>query len=246
MSAIKSAGPGPFCPHRTRSPETGRLHLQQAAGYRGDWLYMIAKWRVMMTPMTIRALCLLLTLFAAVTPLAADIIRSADEETGLRKWHLAEGRLEVELIQRLPDQTRGFFMARGFSPAIAEEIAVSCIFQTIIRNTGNQADAVAVSIDMAQWRVIHEDGEQGVRLKEPWIASWPENAVSEASRLAFQWALFPTQQEFLADDYNWGMTAFGLPPGAVFDLDLVWRENGKVNTTRITAIECAPDVERLQ
>jgi hypothetical protein len=196
--------------------------------------------------MTIRNLCVLLLLLLAGTPLAAEIARSADEETGLRKWHLAEGKLEVELVQRLPDQTRGFFMARGFSPAIADEIAVSCIFQTIIRNTGTQADAVAVSVDLAQWRVIRADGEQGVRLKEPWMASWPENSVGEASRLAFQWALFPTQQEFLADDYNWGMTAFGLPPGAVFDLDLVWQEDGTMHTTRIAALECAPDVERLQ
>jgi hypothetical protein len=196
--------------------------------------------------MTIRKLCVLLLLLLAGTPLAAEIARSADEETGLRKWHLAEGKLEVELVQRLPDQTRGFFMARGFSPAIADEIAVSCIFQTIIRNTGTQADAVAVSVDLAQWRVIRADGEQGVRLKEPWMASWPENSVGEASRLAFQWALFPTQQEFLADDYNWGMTAFGLPPGAVFDLDLVWQEDGTMHTTRIATLECAPDVERLQ
>ena len=188
----------------------------------------------------------LLSLLLPCLSHAAQAIHSTDPDTGLRKWHLVDGNLEVELIQRLPDQTRGFFMARGFSPAIAEEIARSCIFQTIIRNTGSQADGAAVSIDQAQWRVIHADGEQGVRLKEPWIASWPENVVSEASRLAFQWALFPTQQEFLADDYNWGMTAFGLPPGAVFDLDLVWQEDGTMHTTRIATLECAPDVERLQ
>jgi hypothetical protein len=177
---------------------------------------------------------------------AAEVERSADAETGLRKWHLVEGKLEFELVQRLPDQTRGFFMARGFPAAVAEEIAASCIFQTVIRNIGSQADGVTVSVDLAQWRVLHAGGEQGVRLKEPWIASWPESAVGEASRLAFQWALFPTRQDFLADDYNWGMTAFGLPPGAVFDLDLAWQEDGKANTARITAIECTPDVERLR
>ncbi len=176
---------------------------------------------------------------------AAEIVRSADEVTGLRKWHFVEGMLEVELVQRLPDQTRGFFMARGFPAAIADEIAVSCIFQTIIRNTGGQAAGSTVSVDLAQWHVIHGGKEQGVRLKEPWIASWPEGAVGEATRLAFQWALFPTRQEFLADDYNWGMTAFGLSPGSVFDLDLVWREDGKAHSARIAAIECAPDLERL-
>jgi hypothetical protein len=229
MSTVHINLPAANLPSPRRHPGNRMLHPQLAVSL-----------------MTIRNLCVLLLLLLAGTPLAAEIARSADEETGLRKWHLAEGKLEVELVQRLPDQTRGFFMARGFSPAIADEIAVSCIFQTIIRNTGTQADAVAVSVDLAQWRVIRADGEQGVRLKEPWMASWPENSVGEASRLAFQWALFPTQQEFLADDYNWGMTAFGLPPGAVFDLDLVWQEDGKMHTTRIAALECAPDVERLQ
>jgi len=195
--------------------------------------------------MLIRKL-LLLAVFLPVMPVNAEVVRSASEETGLRKWHLAEGHLELELVQRLPDQTRGFFMARGFSAAVADEIALSCIFQTIVRNSDSQADGGKVSVDLAQWRVIHKAGEQGIRLKEPWMASWPEDTVSEASRLAFQWALFPTRQEFLADDYNWGMTAFGLPPGAVFDLDLVWQENGKAHTARIAAIECAPDVERLQ
>jgi hypothetical protein len=229
MSTVHVNLPAANLPSPRRHPGNRMLHPQLAVSL-----------------MTIRNLCVLLLLLLAGTPLAAEIARSADEETGLRKWHLAEGKLEVELVQRLPDQTRGFFMARGFSPAIADEIAVSCIFQTIIRNTGTQADAVAVSVDLAQWRVIRADGEQGVRLKEPWMASWPENSVGEASRLAFQWALFPTQQEFLADDYNWGMTAFGLPPGAVFDLDLVWQEDGTMHTTRIATLECAPDVERLQ
>jgi hypothetical protein len=194
-------------------------------------------------------ICKLFLLLPAFMPgmlLAVEVIHSTDEETGLRKWHLVGDVLEVELVQRLPDQTRGFFLARGFPAAIADEIAVSCIFQTIIRNTGSQVADGTVSVDLAQWRVIHKDGERGIRLKEPWIASWPETAVGESSRLAFQWALFPTRQEFLADDYNWGMTAFGLPPGAVFDLDLAWQEDGKTFTARISAIECAPDVERLQ
>jgi hypothetical protein len=199
-----------------------------------------------MTNLTkIRRLSLLLVFLPGML-CAAEVSRSADEETGLRKWRLVEGIFEVELVQRLPDQTRGFFMARGFPAAIADEIAVSCIFQTIIRNTGSRTAGGAVSVDLAQWRVISEAGEQGIRLKEPWLASWPETTVGKASRLAFQWALFPTRQEFLADDYNWGMTAFGLAPGAVFDLDLVWQEDGKVHTARIAAIECAPDVERLQ
>ena len=196
----------------------------------------------MMTTLQHWKLLALLSLLLPCLSHAAQAIHSTDPDTGLRKWHLVDGNLEVELIQRLPDQTRGFFMARGFSPAIAEEIARSCIFQTIIRNSGNQADGAAVRIDLAQWRVIREDGEQGVRLKEPWIASWPENVVSEASRLAFQWALFPTRQEFLADDYNWGMTSFGLEPGTRFDLDFFYEREGTRHAARFEGVECPPDV----
>ena len=202
--------------------------------------------RMLMTPLKISRLLLLLLFVSGGPLLAADIAHSTNEDTGLRKWQLLDGNLEIELVQRLPDQTRGFFMARGFSAAIAEEIAVSCIFQTVIRNSGQPDAGRTIGIDLTKWRVLYAGGEQAVRLKEPWIASWPEGAVSEASRLAFQWALFPTRQEFLADDYNWGMTAFGPPPGATFDLDLTWQEDGHARSVRIEAIECAPDVERLR
>ena len=201
---------------------------------------------MMMSRLQHGKLLLLLALLLPCLSLAVEVIHSADPETGLRKWHLVGDNLEIELVQRLPDQTRAFFMARGFSPAIAGEIAVSCIFQTIIRNPGSHAEGGTVSVDLSQWRVIHDGGELALRLKEPWIASWPETAVSEASRLAFQWALFPTQQEFLADDYKWGMTAIGLPPGSVFDLDVVWQADGKPRTARLAALECAPDVARLR
>lgn len=191
-------------------------------------------------------LAVLLPAFLAGMPLTAQVVQESDPETGLRSWRFTAGNLAVELIQRLPDQTRGFFLARGFPAEIADEIAANCIFQTIIRNTGEQDGDATIGVDLAQWRVIQAGREQGIRLKEPWSASWPDEAVAGASRLAFRWALFPTRQEFLRDDYNWGMTAFGLPPGTVFDLVLAWQEAGKVHSARLEGIECAPDVERLR
>jgi len=188
-----------------------------------------------------------LLLLASLLPglsLRAEVVVSTDEETGLRKWHLMEGGFEVELVQRLPDQTRGFFLARGFSGDVVGDIATSCIFQTIIRNRDGEGGGKAITVDLTQWRVHTGGKEQGIRLKEPWIASWPESSVGQASRLAFRWALFPTWQEFLPGDYNWGMTAFGVKPGSVFDLDLVWRTDGRAHRARINSIECPPDLER--
>jgi hypothetical protein len=177
---------------------------------------------------------------------ASGVERGADGETGLAKWRFTSGEVEIELIQRLPDQTRGFFEARQFPAAVADEIARNCIFQTIIRNPGTSGAGGPLAVDLATWRVSHDGVEGGVKLKEPWLASWPGTAVGQAARLAFQWALFPTRQEFLPGDYNWGMTAYGLSPGSMFDLLVVWQHGGLTGSGWIRGIECAPDVEQLK
>jgi hypothetical protein len=187
------------------------------------------------------ALCALMPLLAA-----AAAVRSVDEVTGLVKWHFSAGDLEIELIQRLPDQTRAFFLARGFSSEVADEIATRCVFQTIVRNRGDAGSGKPIAIDLGQWRMLHDGTRAGIRLKEDWIASWPQDRVSQASRLAFRWATFPTVQEFLPGDYNWGMTAYGLPPGAVFDLNMVWEQGGQVQSDWIRGLECPADVDRLK
>jgi hypothetical protein len=177
---------------------------------------------------------------------AAEVVRSADGATGLAKWSFTAGDVEIELIQRLPDQTRGFFQARDFPAAVADEIAGNCIFQTIIRNRSASDAGPPVAIDLETWRIRHDKAEGGMKLKESWLASWPEATVGQAARLAFQWALFPTRQEFLPGDYNWGMTAYGLPAGSVFDLLVVWNSGGVADSGWIRGIECAPDVEKLK
>lgn len=177
---------------------------------------------------------------------AAAVVRSPDAETGLVKWHFTAADLEVELVQRLPDQTRGFFLARGFPRQVADEIATNCVFQTIVRNPAGPGPGQAVSIDLAQWRMVYAGKHSGIRLKEDWMAAWPDDRVSQASRLAFRWATFPTRQEFLPGDYNWGMTAYGLPPGAVFDLNVVWEVDGQSRSEWLRGIECPADVERLK
>jgi len=177
---------------------------------------------------------------------AAEVVRSADGQTGLAKWSFTAGDVEIELIQRLPDQTRGFFQARNFPADVADEIAGNCIFQTIIRNRSASGAGRPVAIDLDTWRIRHDKAEGGIKLKESWLASWPEATVGQAARLAFQWALFPTRQEFMPGDYNWGMTAYGLPAGSVFDLLVVWNSGGVADSGWIRGIECAPDVEKLK
>jgi hypothetical protein len=189
---------------------------------------------------------LLLAIMSALPVVAADVVQSRDGKTGLAKWRFTAGDVEIELIQRLPDQTRAFFQARHFPADVADEIANNCIFQTIIRNTGAAGTGAPLAVDLAAWRIRHDGTEGGLKLKDAWLDAWPAATVGQAARLAFQWAMFPTRQEFLPGDYNWGMTAYGLPPGTIFDLLAAWRHGGSEDSGWIRGIECTPDVEKLK
>jgi hypothetical protein len=174
----------------------------------------------------------------------AGVSRGVDPQTGLKFWKLQQQGLSLELRQRLPDQTRAFFQARGFARAIADRIATACVLQTIGGHHAPDGPA-PVHIDLAEWRVITPDGERPPKLKSRWDAEWAPGQVSRAARIAFRWATFPTVQTFSAGgDYGWGMISFDLPPGSHFDLRLRWRQGGQAREARIDDIECPADEER--
>ncbi len=172
---------------------------------------------------------------------AATVERGVDAETGLRSWEWREAGVVLRLVQRLPDQTRAFFQARGFSDAAADRIADACIFQTVFRNESERP----LSYSLDDWRVLH-GGERGTLVtRERWDAAWQEGEASQAARIALRWSLLPTRQRFEPGDYNWGMSGFGLPPGSVFDLELVVRLGDEHMTRTVGGIECAPDREGI-
>jgi len=168
-----------------------------------------------------------------------EVVTAKNAMNGLNSWEMNEHSLRLELVQRYPSQTAAFFIARGFSEPVASDLAkTGCVFQTIGKNIGKTAD---VSINLADWRVVSPDHTQPVKLKKQWDAQWPKDAVTPAARIAFRWATFPTEQTFKPGDYNWGMTTFGLPPGAVFDLKVVWREGDQAFSNIIPKLQCAED-----
>ncbi len=176
----------------------------------------------------------------------AQVLHSVNEENGLQTWHFIDGDIEIELVQRLPDQSRALFMKHEFSRDVIESLALSCMMQTIIRNSGKSGSGQAVSIDLTRWRMQHKGVTSGIRLKEQWLASWSDEQASPAARLIVRWGLFPTQQEYLPGDYNWGLTTYGIAPGSVFDLAVSWEEGGKPRSGKISNIVCAPDVDKLK
>ena len=189
-----------------------------------------------------------LLFFLLLIPLlcGAEVLRSANEENGLEKWHFIDRDIEIELVQRLPDQTRALFMNHTFSREVIEQLALSCMFQTIIRNTGKSGAEQTISIDLTQWRMQHAGKTSGILQKEPLLASWSDEDADAAAKLVIRWGMFPTQQEYLPGDYNWGLTAYGIPPGSRFDLAVTWQEDEVQRRGEIKDIMCAPDVDKLK
>lgn len=176
----------------------------------------------------------------------AEIKTGIDAEAQLPYWEIAERNVSIRLVQRLPDQTRGFFEARGFAKADAETIAQSCVFQTVFKNLSTPARPVTIEYDLKEWRVRAGAAQRQLKTREDWQREWAARRVAQPARLAFEWALLPTRQTYRVSDYNWGMSVYDLKPGTRFALDVVWRENGKPRRARIDGMRCAPDTPAVE
>lgn len=167
--------------------------------------------------------------------------QGSDPDSGLKFWQWKADGVLFELTQRLPDQTWGFFEARGFDPIVADEIARACVFQSNFKNTAAPGGG-SIQFDLNEWRVITNKGPRSMLVREHWDAAWTKRTVTKAARIALEWSLLPTRQQYAPGDYNWGMTVYGLPPGTIFDLEFRWYQNDQPFTRKIEDIECAPDI----
>ncbi len=179
---------------------------------------------------------------------SSTFINEQNADTGLKTWGIIDSGLELKFIQRLPDQTRGFFLGRGFTTEQANDIATHCVFQTVAKNTQAGKEGGSVSLDLSQWILFVNGKQQKVKLKEDWIKEWQslentDKKVKKSAQIAFRWSTFPSQQTFEpGGDYNWGMISFGLPPGQPFDLQLKWLRANEVHSIVIKNIQCPDDV----
>ncbi len=165
-----------------------------------------------------------------------------DEEARLPYWQVDDSGMSLRLIQRLPDQTRGYFLARKFGASDANTIANSCVFQTVFRNLSSGTEAGPLEYDLREWRVLSDGHEQNLKLREDWAKQWQQQKIPNPAQIAFEWSLLPTWQRYNPGDYNWGMTTFNLHPGSRFDLTMTWRQAGRKKSATIHAIQCAPDI----
>ena len=180
---------------------------------------------------------LFLLLHLLTGPVLADVLSATDPETGLASWTWRDRGVSLQLLQLLPDQTRAFFLGRGFRAGEADRVGRACVFQTIFRNDGLKP----VEYDLTEWSVYHKVKHLPLQTREVWEQYWLEQNIGKGPRIAFRWALLPTRQRFEPGDYNWGMTSFGLMPGEGFDLSLSMRMGDAPVSAEISGITCAPD-----
>lgn len=173
---------------------------------------------------------------------AVEVQTGIDPEAQLPYWELRNAQMSLRLVQRIPDQTRAFFLARGFSKDNAELIAQSCVFQTVFKNNSHQSDPSPLEYNLQNWTVVFEGQARKMKMREAWKPEWEKRKVPIAAQLAFEWALYPTWQVYQPGDYNWGMSIFNLKPGSVFDLEVVWTQSGRQHKATIKGIKCAEDV----
>ena len=189
----------------------------------------------------LRQATLAAAMLSLAVPAAAVINTGTDAEAELPYWEIVEHGVSIRLVQRLPDQTRGFFQARGFSIADSELIAQSCMFQTVFKNVAPPSDPGVIEYNLDEW-VVHATGAQRrMKTREDWQKEWATRRAPQAAQLAFEWGLLPTRQSYRPGDYNWGLSVFNLAPGTPFDLDVVWRQGGERRSARLKGVVCAPD-----
>ena len=184
-----------------------------------------------------------LLLTPAITCADVRLQTGIDEDAALPYWQISDVGMSLRLVQRLPDQTRGYFLARGFAEPEADLIAKSCVFQTVFKNESQTGQPSPLEYNLRDWVVGTGGKTQGLKLREDWKLVWQQRKIAPAAQLAFEWSLYPTQQIYKPGDYNWGMSIFNLKPGTKFDLKVVWRQFGKTHTAQINGMQCAADVQ---
>lgn len=193
--------------------------------------------RVRARPRLRRWMIGLISCLVLQTGLAQDTVPFTDERTGVKGWRFERDGIRVQLIQRLPDQTKAFFLGRGFQPAAADRLASRCLFQTIVHNI-EPLDGDHVVVDLGEWRVVQGEERESLLLKGKWQQEWARLGVTDRARTAFQWAFFPTRQDFAPGDWNMGMTSYPVEPGAPLTLELVWQKNDRRHQGRIDGVVC--------
>lgn len=178
----------------------------------------------------------MLLALVALPAAAVTVPERTDERSGAPVWKWQGDGVGVRAMARPPDQTRAFFLGRGFPDDAAKRFSRSCVLGMTLRN---RAAGGPIRFDVARWRVRSDAGEGPLVPTQRWQERWRQMGVSERARTAFGWATFPTSESLGEGGYLMGMVATGLDPGDRFDLVVRWRQGEADSQVVLEGLRCA-------
>lgn len=181
----------------------------------------------------------MLSLFDVLPSNAAEITRHSETASGLQGWKISDGKIEIQLNPLQRDQVRAFYLARGFSDEVTQQIESSCVFQAVMSNVSAPADEISVGVDLSQWKLLTPQGMRPLTDKDNWLQKWKEMGASDASNVAFRWATFPWEQTYVqSGDYGWGMILLGKDLPDKFSVVTRWTVAGQGQSQQIDGLSC--------
>lgn len=160
-----------------------------------------------------------------------------DSDTGITSWKIKAHGVSFSLTQILPEQSRAFYVNRGFTLQQSEAFATSCVYMTVMRNDNAPG---TIHFKRSNWSVSINNKPHQLKSVAQWIDTLKKQKVKMPALIAFRWAQFPPEQEYeVGGDWNQGMLSIGLPAGSYFDLKVRWDIDGKEYETTLRGVKCA-------
>lgn len=167
------------------------------------------------------------------------IFKHDDTASGLKGWLMKTDAVEIQLNPLTQDQAKGFYLGRGFSEQVAQQISKKCVYQAVFKNISNAENKTSISVDLSNWGRVDAGVEKALISKQTWLDKWASMGASDSSLLAFRWATFPSEQDFsISGDYGWGMILFDQPDGQTFDVLTTWQQNNIAKQQLIKGLNC--------
>lgn len=158
-------------------------------------------------------------------------------EQGRPNWSLeTEDGLTLVFERLYPDMVRTFYLARGFGLKAANRYAGSCVYKSVLKNSGKGR----MEVHLKDWRVLVKGKAKPFKIEPDWQKEWQSMSVSSSARIAFKWSQFRPIQVHGPGDWLQGMSNMDLEPDTTYDIKVVWKRDGHAHEAVLKGIRCGP------
>ena len=159
-------------------------------------------------------------------------------QAGRPHWKLHTPDGLTFILERLyPDMVRTFYLSRGFKLDAANRYTTTCVYKSVLRNDATEG---VMEVHLRDWQIVVGGKTLPYKIEPDWQKEWSKMSVSRSARIAFKWSQFRPVQTFNPGDWLQGMSNVDLKPNTRFDINLVWKRNGKTYHGVLKNVECGP------